>query len=68
MPQKTTGLCNLMHKKVEILVKQAQRCQLLPRPSDYESFGPWDELNTYFEYPERYRDQPMRIIKPEYWK
>jgi hypothetical protein len=68
MPQKITGLCNRSYNTVRNLVLKAQRCQLMPRPADYQSYGPWDELNTYYEYPVRYRDQPMRIIKPEFWK
>lgn len=68
MSQKTTGLCNKMHKKVQRLVLQSQRSKLMPRPLNFESYGPWDELNTYYEFPVRYRDQPMRLIKQEYWK
>ncbi|CAG2119455.1 unnamed protein product [Medioppia subpectinata] len=67
MPQSITGLCNRMHQRVHQLVKKAQKCQLLPRPPDYQSYGPWDELNTYYEWPERRRDRPMDIIEPKFW-
>ncbi|CAG2175319.1 unnamed protein product [Oppiella nova] len=67
MPQSITGLCSRMHNRVIQLVKKAQTCQLLPRPHDYQSYGPWDQLNTYYEWPRRRRDQPMEIIEPKYW-
>jgi len=63
-----SGLCFRQYGKVKHLVRQAQKCQLLPRPSDYEVFGPWDSLNTYIDVMKRKRDQPMEIIKPEYWR
>jgi len=63
-----TGLCGGKYWLVKQLVKDAQVAQLLPRPPDYEVFGPWDHLNTYHDWPPRFRDQPMRIVKPEYWK
>ncbi|KAI1302421.1 28S ribosomal protein S18a, mitochondrial [Halotydeus destructor] len=63
-----TGLCGGQYKLVRKLVQQAQLSQLLPRPADFESYGPWDNLKTYHEWPPRYRDQPMRQVQPEYWK
>ncbi|XP_054169043.1 39S ribosomal protein S18a, mitochondrial-like [Oppia nitens] len=67
MPRSVTGLCERMHQKVYNLVNKAQRCQLMPRPLDYQSFGPWDQLNTYYEWPPRVRDKPKSIIEPRYW-
>ena len=68
MDQSVTGLCARSYAKIKYLVKQAQKAKLLPRPPGYVTDGPWDDLNTYFEFPKRHRDQPMRIIKKEYWK
>lgn len=68
MTQEVTGLCRRSYKKVEKLVEQAQSARLLPRPPDYVSYGPWDDLNKYYEYPQRKRDQPMKVVKKEYWK
>jgi ribosomal protein S18 len=62
-----TGLCNGKYKLVRKLVAQAHLAQLLPRPPNYEIWGPWQNLKTYQEWPPRYRDQPMRQVKPEYW-
>ena len=67
MPQSVTGLCNFSYKKITKLVKEAQTSKLLPRPKDYPIYGAWNELNTYFEYPKRPRDRPMKVIKKEYW-
>ena len=67
MPQSITGLCNKMNARVNQLVKKAQTCKLLPRPADYKSYGPWDQLNTYYEWPVRVRDQPIKLVEPKYW-
>lgn len=63
-----TGLCGGKQRLVTRLVQEAQKCKLMPRPADYEVFGPWDSLNTYVEWPRRRRDQAMRVVQPEYWK
>lgn len=60
-------LCPKQHWKVRQLITKAQRCNLIKRPADYLVTGPWHDLNTYLE-PDRRRDQPMKIIKKEYWK
>lgn len=60
-------LCTSQYRKIIRLIKQAQRCNLIQRPADYLSPGPWHDLNTYLE-PDRKRDQPMKVVKPEYWK
>lgn len=60
-------LCTKQYNKVMGLIKRAQRCNLIKRPADYLSPGPWHDLNTYLE-PDRRRDQPMKVIKKEYWK
>jgi len=62
-----SDLCRHQYRKVCKLIKQAQRCKLIKRPSDYLVPGPWHDLNTYIE-PDRKRDQPLTLIKPEYWK
>lgn len=62
-----TGLCPRSYNKVKKLVQQAQKARLLPRPPNYVSHGAWDNLNTYFEYPIRHRDQPIRVVREEYW-
>ncbi|KAJ6223942.1 hypothetical protein RDWZM_002487 [Blomia tropicalis] len=62
-----TGLCHKSYAKVRTLVKQSQKAKLLPRPPNYESPGVWDDLARYYEYPKRTRDQPMNVIKKEYW-
>lgn len=62
-----TKLCSRQYILVKNLVKQAQRCNLLQRPDDYLVPGPWHDLNTYLE-PDRQRDQPMKVIKKEYWR
>lgn len=67
MPREMTGLCHRSYAKVKTLVGQAQAAKLLPRQPNYESSGPWDEENRYYEYPRRHRDQPMRIIRKEFW-
>ena len=60
-------LCSKQYRKITKLIEQAQRCNLVKRPADYLVPGPWHDLNTYLE-PDRKRDQPMKIIKKEYWK
>lgn len=60
-------LCTKQYLQVKRLIKQAQRCNLIKRPPDYLVPGPWHDLNTYLEI-DRKRDQPMKIVKPEYWK
>lgn len=60
-------LCSKQYIKVKKLIEKAQRCNLIPRPPDYFVPGPWHELNTYLE-PDRRRDQPMKVIKKQYWK
>lgn len=60
-------LCAKQYYRVKNLIEKAQRCNLIKRPSDYLVPGPWHDLNTYLE-PDRRRDQPMKIIKKEYWK
>lgn len=68
MPREVTSLCHRSYQKVKKLVGQAQAARLLPRSPEYESFGPWDNLNRYYEARRRQRDQPMRIIRKEYWE
>lgn len=63
-----TGLCFKSYMKVKKLVKLAQTAKLLPRPPDFVVNGRWDNLNTYYEFPKRIRDQPISIIKKEYWR
>lgn len=60
-------LCTKQYFKVVRLINKARRCQLLRRPADYLVPGPWHDLNTYLE-PDRKRDQPMKVIKKEFWK
>jgi ribosomal protein S18 len=60
-------LCTKQYLKVVGLIKKAQRCNLIRRPADYLVPGPWHDLNTYLE-PDRKRDQPMKVIKKEYWR
>lgn len=60
-------LCSKQYLKVTKLIKQAQRCNLIKRPSDYLVPGLWHDLNTYLEQ-DRKRDQPMKVVKKEYWK
>lgn len=60
-------LCQKQYMLIRRLVKHAQRCNLIRRPADYFVPGPWHNLNTYIE-PDRRRDQPMRVVKPQYWK
>lgn len=60
-------LCSRQYNIVTQLIKKAQRCNLIPRPADYFVPGAWHELNTYLES-DRRRDQPMKVIKKEYWK
>lgn len=61
-------LCGTKYHLVKKLVRQAQECKLLPRPDDWEVYGPWDELNSYHEQFKRYRDQPMKQVQPEFWQ
>ncbi|RWS15336.1 28S ribosomal protein S18a: mitochondrial-like protein [Dinothrombium tinctorium] len=68
MSLQDSGLCGRKYKLVQTLVNKAQKCRLLPRPPHYQVYGPWDNFNTYYDWPPRYRDQPMRVIRPEYWK
>lgn len=68
MPRNVTGLCNRQYNKVISLIRLAQRSQLMPRPNDYVVYGPWDSLNTYSQRFKKPRDQPINIIKPEYWR
>ncbi|RWS26323.1 28S ribosomal protein S18a-like protein, partial [Leptotrombidium deliense] len=63
-----SGLCGRKYRLVSTLVQQAQKCRLLPCPEDTPVFGPWEQYNRYIDFPKRYRDQPMRVIKKEYWK
>lgn len=67
MTYRESRLCSKQYHLVERLIKKAQRCNLLKRPSDYFVPGPWHDLNTYLE-PDRKRDQPRKVIKPQYWK
>lgn len=60
-------LCSKQYRKIKNLIKQAQRCNLIQRPADYLVPGYWHDLNTYLE-PDRRRDQPMKVIKTQYWK
>lgn len=60
-------LCGKQYRKVVRLIARAQRCNLIKRPADYLVPGPWHDLNTYIE-PDRRRDQPMKVIKKEYWR
>uniref|UniRef100_A0A6G1S4L8 28S ribosomal protein S18a, mitochondrial n=1 Tax=Aceria tosichella TaxID=561515 RepID=A0A6G1S4L8_9ACAR len=60
-------LCTKQYRKVVELIKKAQRCNLIQRPPGYLVPGAWHDLNTYLE-PDRKRDQPMKVVKKEYWK
>ncbi|KAH9423143.1 mitochondrial ribosomal protein S18A [Dermatophagoides pteronyssinus] len=68
MSQPDTGLCSNSYRKVKSMVNQAHSAMLLPRPPEYKSYGPWDDLNHYYEFPRRIRDRPKSVIKKEYWK
>lgn len=63
-----TQLCKKSYRKVQKLIKLAQSAMLMPRSPEYECYGPWDNLNHYYEFPKRIRDKPKSIIKREYWK
>jgi hypothetical protein len=63
-----TKLCRSKYRLVKKLVEQAQQARLLPRPADFETWGPWDNLNTYVDWPPRFRDQPMKQVEPAYWQ
>lgn len=60
-------LCTKQYYRINRLIKQAQRCNLIQRPHDYFVPGPWHDLNTYIEK-DRKRDQPMKVIKKDYWR
>lgn len=62
-----SNLCSKQYLNVMKLIKQAQRCNLIQRPPDYFVPGAWHDLNTYLEI-DRRRDQPIKIIKKQYWK
>ena len=68
MSKNDTGLCGYSYANIKRLVNQAHSARLLPRPPEYKSYGPWDDLNHYYEWPRRIRDQPKSVIKKEYWK
>lgn len=68
MSQPDTGLCSYSYRKVKSMVNQAHSAMLLPRPPEYKSYGPWDDLNHYYGFPRRIRDRPKSVIKKEYWK
>ena len=68
MSIRDSKLCGSQYTRVKFLVQKAQMCKLLPRPADYEVYGPWDKLNTYHDWPPRKRDQIMKQIQPYYWK
>lgn len=63
-----TKLCGTKYHLVKRLLRQAQECKLLPRPANWEVYGPWDNLNSYYEPFKRYRDQPMRQVQPDFWR
>ncbi|XP_067131160.1 large ribosomal subunit protein mL66-like [Centruroides vittatus] len=48
LPSKVTGLCGRQHRKICILVNQAQKAGLMPTPV-VESKEPWELNNTYFK-------------------
>lgn len=62
-----SNLCQRKFMLVKTLIEKARRCNLIDRPSDYFVPGPWHDLNTYLER-DRKRDQPMRVVKKQYWK
>lgn len=62
-----SNLCPKQYTKILRLIKKAQRCNLMERPADYLVPGPWHNMNTYLEL-DRRRDQPMKVVKKEYWK
>jgi ribosomal protein S18 len=68
MPIEDTKLCGPKYFKVQRLVSDAQKVGLIAKPKHWSSYGPWEQLNSYHEFPKRFRDQPMRIIEPDYWK
>jgi len=63
-----SGLCGRKYYLVKMLINQAQRCNLLPRPDDFPFYGDWEFLNTYIEKIPRYRDRPFHIIQKHYWE
>lgn len=64
---KESKLCGRQYFKVKKLIDKARRCNLITRPPDYFVPGAWHDLNTYLER-DRRRDQPMKIVKPQYWR
>lgn len=60
-------LCTKQYNEITRLIKKAQRCNLIKRPADYLVPGPWHDFNTYLEM-DRKRDQPMKIVKKQYWR
>ena len=68
MSIKDSKLCGRQYHNVKRCIQIAQACKLLPRPDDYEVYGPWDKLNTYHDWPPRHRDQEMHQIQPYFWK
>jgi len=67
LAKEETGLCSRQYYHVTKCVHDAQRCRLMKRPPDFPSYGPWDMLNAYHEWPRTYRDQPLKKIQPDYW-
>ena len=59
-------LCGRKYFLMQILIQQAQKCNLLPKPKDHVKYGPWEDLEHYVDYPNRRRDDPMKIIRPYY--
>ena len=68
IPFKKSNLCGRKYFLIKLLIGQAQECNLLPKPKNHKKWGPWEDLNHYVDFPKRYRDQPMRIVKPYYKK
>ena len=62
-----SNLCSREYNRIIRLIEQAQRCNLIERPADYFVPGVWHDLNTYIER-DRRRDQPMELIKKQYWR
>ena len=66
VPFRKSGLCGRKYFLMNMLIQQAQKCNLVPKPKNHVKFGPWEDLNHYVDFPNRRRDQPMKIIKPYY--
>lgn len=64
---KESKLCKKQYSRIRKMITMAQRCNIIKRPDDYLVPGPWHDLNTYLEW-DRKRDQPMKVIKKQYWK